>query len=286
MLSFSLLSTLCCLAGDATDQIIIDSEPSWVLGRPASSTTNAPTKAGEILLLNDQQVNAGTTQAYTRIIRRILTANGVQYGSQLTFEFDPDYERLHLHRIEIKRQGKSLNRLQREKLRVVRREQDLARHLYHGHVSVLLILDDVRVGDELDYAYTIAGHNPVFRGKFCDTALLGSARTAGKVRFRLLYPAQRPLQIDYDNVSEQPMITERQAIKEYIWECANVQPIEWEPGMPHELASPPRLWRPTNSPCSLPRLPTWPAVIATPMRKSSATSFTAKSAARNSMPCC
>src|SRR5688572_13861316 len=103
ILSFSLLSALCCLAGDATDQIIIESEPAWVLGRPSSSTTtNVPTKAGEILLLNDQQVNAGTTQAYTRIIRRILTSSGVQYGSQLTFEFDPDYERLHLHRIEIK----------------------------------------------------------------------------------------------------------------------------------------------------------------------------------------
>src|SRR5205814_7276577 len=41
--------------------------------------------------------------------------------------------------------------------------------LYDGRMTALLILDDLRVGDVLDYAITVHGENPVFNGRFMDS---------------------------------------------------------------------------------------------------------------------
>ena len=43
--------------------------------------------------------------------------------------------------------------------------------MYDGRETLSIVLDDVRVGDEIDYAYSLRGGNPVFGDKF--VALVG-----------------------------------------------------------------------------------------------------------------
>ena len=49
-----------------------------------------------------------------------------------------------------------------EERQVLQRERDLESRVYDGRRTVDLELDDVRPGDVLEFAYTLAGQNPVF----------------------------------------------------------------------------------------------------------------------------
>jgi hypothetical protein len=40
--------------------------------------------------------------------------------------------------------------------------------MLNGQESAVLVLDDVHVGDTIDYSYSIKGSNPVFAGHFSD----------------------------------------------------------------------------------------------------------------------
>ncbi|HET8706234.1 MAG TPA: DUF3857 domain-containing protein, partial [Pseudomonadales bacterium] len=104
------------------------------------------------------------------------------------------YQKFVIHHIEIIRDGKRINKLEADKIKLLQRETQLEGNVYNGVVSVSVVLDDVRVGDVLDVAYTIKGANPVFKGKFMDSGWAGSIR--GPVAFyqyRLVAPANRKL---------------------------------------------------------------------------------------------
>ena len=64
-------------------------------------------------------------------------------------------------------------RLDRDLLKVFQRERDLDSYLYYGEQTAHLILPDVRVGDVLEYSYTLKGANPVFQGRYADTYKTG-----------------------------------------------------------------------------------------------------------------
>jgi hypothetical protein len=57
----------------------------------------------------------------------------------------------------------------------------------------LVILDDVRIGDVIDLAYTLQGQNPVFAGNFIDVAGLDWGVPVRDLRYRLLVPSDRQI---------------------------------------------------------------------------------------------
>lgn len=85
------------------------------------------------------------------------------------------------------------DRLDPGKIQVIQQERELDRQLYNGERSALMILDDVRVGDIIDVAYTLRGQNPVFGGKFLDTVSFEWGVPVREQRYRLLVPEDRAL---------------------------------------------------------------------------------------------
>src|SRR6185436_3900373 len=91
---------------------------------------------------------------------------GVQDSGSLRFSFDPSFEELLLNRVQIHREGKVLERLDRSKIRIIQPEPDLGGHLLTGEQKAVLFVEDLRVGDALEYAYTTRGANPILNGHF------------------------------------------------------------------------------------------------------------------------
>jgi transglutaminase-like putative cysteine protease len=73
-----------------------------------------------------------------------------------------------------------------------------------GRYSVICHLEDVRVGDVIDFAYTVAGVNPVFEGKFSSSFFTGFSRPVHLMSNILTTAPDRPVAIKNFNSTLQP----------------------------------------------------------------------------------
>jgi len=214
------------------DKVTFSPEPAWALPPPAASPPKTKSDASELVILIDEQINAKTGETFRRMSRRILNQSGVDDASRLTFSFDPAYSTFCLHQAVIRRGTDVLDRRVLEKIQVLQREKDLELNLYDGRLSVVMILDDIRVGDQLEYAWSTIGRNPVFAGKFSDSILLQGHAPVQQLRCRLLWPGPGPMRMELQNTELSPIVRESAGLKDYVWELKDVPALSLEPGLP------------------------------------------------------
>ena len=142
-------------------------------------------------LLSDHQVREG--EQYFRTVRNVLSPSGVRNASELELDFDPSFERLVIHHVDIIRGGARINALEPDEIRVIEKEDESENRIYDGERTALLFLRDVRPGDVIDYAWSLAGANPILNGRYTDSYDLSSGVPTRHIRHRLLWPADKPL---------------------------------------------------------------------------------------------
>ncbi len=171
--------------------------PAWVKPLTPPEALTVPGGSLQMRLIDTQvRVNGDSASHYERVIRVAPDANSVGQAAQIEISFDPNYQQLTLHHVEVVRAGQRLNRLDRKRVQMLQRETQLERRMYDGRVTASLVLDDVRPGDEVDFAYTIDGENPVFGGRFVDADWMASMRgPTALVQYRLLTPVERHFQV-------------------------------------------------------------------------------------------
>lgn len=122
-------------------------------------------------LLVDEQVSLreqGQMRSW-RIVGQPLRPSGVERAAEISIDFDPEYQRLILHHVRVIRDGKASTRLDPDQVRLLQRERSLEESIYDGSLTAFLLLEDVRQGDLVDYAYTVVGENPIFNGRYFDS---------------------------------------------------------------------------------------------------------------------
>jgi lipoprotein NlpI/transglutaminase-like putative cysteine protease len=107
-------------------------------------------------------------------VHRAVTVNdlaSLSSAGQLSIAFVPEYQQLQLHAIKVHRGNEIEDRTSSSNIRFLQRETGLERGVYSGVVTASVLVSDLRVGDTLEYEYSIYGDNPVFGGKFFDGAI-------------------------------------------------------------------------------------------------------------------
>lgn len=221
----------------ATPEVRYEPAPSWVEYRQLDVAGEVPTdelRDGVYILLFERQTRIGAIEAETfeRFARRIVTQPGVDAASQITIEFDPTYQRLDIHWVRIRRGTENLDALNPAAIRLLQRETDLEYGIYDGTFTATLELEDVRVGDIVDYSFTIRGQNPVFAGHYMDQLWNASRHPYRHLRFRLLWPNSRDLYIKDHGRAGTPVIRRLGEHTEYVWEFENTKPVTPESDLP------------------------------------------------------
>jgi len=210
--------------------------PAWVkptpVSKPAASVTSQA--SGSLFLLSDHQIRVvkDSTERYARRVRKVVNASGLDDLSQLQLEFEPTYEELVIHHVRIQRGETTIDALNPREIKVIQQESDLNQRIYNGTLSALILLNDVRVGDIIDYAYSIVGANPVLGGRYADTYSLASGQYVGKIQWRLLWPSSRSLQYRGLNSNAAPAIQQNGEETEYVWSQDEVAAVEFEDNIP------------------------------------------------------
>ncbi len=175
--------------------------PAWVKQHPQPEVA-LDTQQSSQYLLSDIQVDLSQPQrqVYNRFSYRVNDSVGVEEGSDLQISFNPGYQQLQLHTIELIRAGKRLNRLIEKDIRLIDDEADAENRIYTGSKQLTLFLRDVRPGDIIDYSYTLVGQNPIFADAFSYFFELGWGVSVARAEISVLAPASMPLQHRFVNL--------------------------------------------------------------------------------------
>jgi len=213
-------------AAAAARDYAVGPAPSWVLpanahARPAPASE---VSAGAYWRVVDYQVRVddNTTEEYHRFAIELLNERGVEDNAQIALDFDPTYQSLTVHQVSIRRGATRADALGNARASVLQREKDLENRIYDGSKTLNLVLADVRVGDVLEYSYSLRGRNPVFGTRYYDSFRMGWADPVAFLRLRVLHPPGRDIRYKVHAGIAQPVRRDQGDQREMLWEMADV----------------------------------------------------------------
>jgi transglutaminase-like putative cysteine protease len=215
----------------------IGPSPAWVKQIHPDMTSPPPqgnvTYGYELLLVDRQEsVTAAGLERFKHLAYRLLDERAVEDNSQIELTFDPTYEQLVLHAVSVTRNGRTIDQLKPDRIRVVARESEADYQVFDGSRSLVIVLENVKRGDVIEYSFTRRGANPVFAGHFMETVSLQESVPTRELYFRLLWPRDRPLAIRRNQTTVEPSVAALGAQREYLWTANNIPAKVLDVGLP------------------------------------------------------
>ena len=227
---------LASYAAAADTPVVIAPPPDWIVASETPALTPTPADQasyGYDYLLLDRQISLRTQSTYSHTVYRITASSSLQSGARINWLYDPAYEKIIFHHMRVIRDGVVQNRLRPEAVKIIQQESDLDRHMLNGQLTALVLLDDIRVGDVIDYAVTMEGWNPAFAGRFYSSFYTTWSIPVRHQRFRLIVPADRTVQHQaFGNVPLTLTTTAQGDANILTWEGRDLKPLASEKETP------------------------------------------------------
>jgi len=212
-------------SGAQNKRFSIGPAPDWLVPyQPDLQKTPDPNEIsdGYYIRLYEEQYHAERKSQYRHVVRQIVSEAGVQNGAEVSVVYDPVYEQLKFHQLVVRRNGAVINRLNAGKFRFLQQEKELSRFIYSGLYTAYFIVDDVRKGDQIEYAYTLEGHNPIFEDKYFNTFHFGASEPVMNFYKALIASPSRRLQFKAFNDAPQPLRKAAGNMTVYEWNLVQI----------------------------------------------------------------
>ncbi|QYJ88927.1 DUF3857 domain-containing transglutaminase family protein [Shewanella halotolerans] len=221
-------------------QIAIAPTSQWIIPQPlASIGLNKDKSPIHYRMVGRQErFTANSNEYYQDFAATALNQEGVKELSKIELTFNPEFEKLTLHTLEVERKSSWQDRLDSAKIDVIHQEQELSSDLFNGLATAVIVLKDVRVGDTVRYQYTIEGRNPVYGEEFGSTYPMGWEIAVDKLHLRIVNASDKPFYIQENKIGK-PTTSDSVHGKVYEWNISNVSKYKYEEGIPTSY-----LWAP------------------------------------------
>lgn len=211
--------------------------PSWVDVVPDAALDSPGAKAVEAgqsdYSLVDRQVRVtAVSSQYERYVQRLVSQADVDGSAQISIDIDPVHEKVMLHDVRVLRAGRPIDKLADARRSLLNRESELEDGLINGRVTLHILLQDVRVGDVLDYSYTTDRVDPISERGFYSWYYTQWTLPVRRSRLRVLEPSDRTLYVK--DLSGQPEArrTQKDGWTEFVWDARDVAALPDESGRP------------------------------------------------------
>lgn len=182
------------------------------------------------LLKYEKQIHVPEKMRYVRRICRLSSYDDIQLNSVMQIEFDSSYQKIHIHKLEVCR-GEQKTKIQlRYKQKLVQKENESHLYIFSGVWTLILIVEDLRLGDMLDFSFSLEGINPSYKGHILDSLYLTNVQPIKHVFCRVIAQSDR-LQFKNHNHQNEPVIRSiGEGLSEWIWDLCDLEPalIEYE----------------------------------------------------------
>ncbi len=232
--TFTFLLTVCFIISTFGQyKVSTKNQPDWIDYQEYNQSPEVDEdeiSQGTLVLLADYQVNIPKQETYFRSVKRITNTSGVQEGSNISSVYDPSYQKITFHAINIIRDGKVINKLNADHFQVIRRELNAENYLYDGSYTAMLNMSDVRVGDIIDFSFTIKGFNPIHDGKFSNIFYLTDYVPIGEINVAIY--TSRAINYKLYNTDLKPTITTNNGYTAYHWNIVTPKVFSYEDYIP------------------------------------------------------
>ena len=213
---------LCCLAQISYARPVVKktAPPSWINKIDFREDNVLEGNGGYQYLLLDLQDNLPQQTIYRHYAIKIMNAEGIQSMSDISVSYDPTYQKLSFHEINLIRDGQTIHKLPEAQIQTFQRETNMERSLYDGSLSAVINLSDVREGDIIEYAYSVVGFNPINQGHYANTFYHQAAVPINRVYNRLLASSQRDIQYKLFRDATKPTVQKSGGQTEYVWDVS------------------------------------------------------------------
>ena len=210
--------------------------PTWVI--PTDIPEPAQTEPMLVRLADTQYHIDRAPVVYVRRAVTINDAASLSRAGQVSIPFVPQYHKLKVHAVRVLRAGETLDRTASSSVRFLQRETGLEQGVYSGEVTASILVNDLRVGDTLEYAYSLYGQNPVFGDKFIATVGWDQGYPAALRRVVLNHPAGRQISWrligDRQGAPLKPAESVHEGMRRLVFEERSIPKILLEPLTPPE----------------------------------------------------
>ncbi len=192
---------------------------------------------------------AGADHQYVEHVFEPRATSVLGEAGRFQVSFNPEYQVLAFHRVELRREGVWSDRLLPERISLARRERGFEQDLADGLVTALVVLDDVRVGDVVRVSYSIKGSNPVLAGQVSDWSQLGWRNPVLGNRLRVLYDPGIEPAVHREHTDAEAVVSRRDDAVEVVVASAATAAIHdegdypaWHQPFPQVQVAPARTW--------------------------------------------
>ncbi len=201
-----LLGTLICAAPIAAqnDQLrqappadwVVESEPMAV---PEDASGLLFSRRQDILVHLDEQGES----LFTGQFLRVLHPQALQAGN-VAIVWNPASGTPTVHRLRVHREGTVIDVLETNEFEILRREDQLEQSMLDGLLTAVLRVPDLRVGDDIEFAFTVPLHDPTFKNQNSGVLALADSLPGGRLRLGLSW-------VD----GEEPTVAIPEGLKQY-----------------------------------------------------------------------
>jgi hypothetical protein len=205
------------------DRIQIGSPDPWIEEEPYDRQIPAKEGAHSTILVLARQTHAELGKNFYANANRLETSVAVQNQSQWSLNFDPRFQSISLHWLRVIRGEERIDKLQQNRMRLVQRETQLEHHIINGSWTLIVVLDDVRIGDIIESGYTFEARHPI-NADWCEVFFhVPSQFVVGRYRAVIHFETTRA-GMTWKASSDAPHQTEKSANgrTSWIWEGSQV----------------------------------------------------------------
>jgi transglutaminase-like putative cysteine protease len=226
------------LADAKNQQINFSNTPLWTKSYPLDLEQTVPLadiEEGIYFRLVESQIKHVPSQPYEMFIRRamsVVSAQGMEYSSSFNVDFDPSFQRVELHEINVIRNQQVIDKKSSVRVSVIQREKRMEALIYDGALTVNVIIDDVRVGDTVKYSYSRIGRNPIYGNDLSFNRQVNYSVPVQQLNVRLLTDKNNPLNsklLNTDLTIEKSILG---SLIEYSIRDKNIQALRYEENTP------------------------------------------------------
>ena len=202
--------------------------------QPTAAREDQQIRDGRRFWWSDAQVDlrGGGQSWFSRAVVEAVTSDALSQVAAQSVEFDPEYQSVLIHHLRVIRDGVAREINCASNLQILRRELDLERARYDGRLTAHVTVPDVRVGDVVDFAFTVEGENPILRSKFGTELRLQWVVWVARTRVRILADADRDLIFEVWGPAPNPLRPAREGFTELLWDRLATPPETPEPDTP------------------------------------------------------
>ena len=213
----------------AADEPVYGPTPDWV--RPAKPIESRKTPADQParMLLSNTQVRFGpdADETYFEIMVRAQTALGLPGIGSVNQVWDPQKDVLTIHKLRILRGDQVIDLLALgKKFTVLRREENLEQSMVDGRLTATIQIEDVRVGDTLQFAATLKHHDPSFQARSEQVLRQTGGALIDHLYQRVVWPKATPVRWRQSAGAEKPVLHTVGEQTELVMDLTDVKPAK------------------------------------------------------------